>query len=50
MRTFLFLLLLALFLYSPWGPSWGKFAVNMSLIVYVSGKIFKHVPRGRHYE
>lgn len=48
MRTFLFILAVAVFLYSPWGPSWGQFAVNMSLIVFVASKIFKNVPR-RHY-
>ncbi len=49
MRNFLFLLALAIFLYSPYGPSWGQFAVNMSLIVTVGSYLMKSVSKRRYY-
>ncbi|GAB2452449.1 hypothetical protein GCM10011375_39470 [Hymenobacter qilianensis] len=50
MRKFLFFLALAIFLYSPYGPSWGQFAVNMSLIVAFFSFMSKAIPPRRHYD
>ncbi|MBC6992495.1 hypothetical protein [Hymenobacter sp. BT491] len=50
MRKFLFFLALAIFLYSPYGPSWGRFAVNLSLVIVMFSILGKAVPRRRSYD
>lgn len=50
MRRILLLLALALFLYSPYGPEWGRFAVNMALILAVFLSFSKAHPKPRYYD
>ncbi|WP_159451904.1 hypothetical protein [Hymenobacter roseosalivarius] len=50
MRNFLFLLAMAIFLYSPYGPSWGRFAVNMTIIFTVGTFLMKNIPKRRYYD
>jgi len=33
MKTFLLILALAIFLYSPYGPSWGQLVVNTGIVL-----------------
>ncbi|WP_185284637.1 hypothetical protein [Hymenobacter sp. NBH84] len=33
MKTFLLILTLAIFLYSPYGPSWGQLVVNAGVVL-----------------
>lgn len=48
MRTFLIVLVTALFLYSPWGPSWGRSVVNMGIVLSLFSFYGKHVPKRRY--
>jgi hypothetical protein len=50
MRKFLLIVATVIFLYSPYGPSWGRFAVNMTLIVFVGSFFMKRVPKPRYYD
>jgi hypothetical protein len=50
MRKFLLIVATVIFLYSPYGPSWGRFAVNMTLIVLVGSFFMKRVPKPRYYD
>ncbi|MGI4734792.1 MAG: hypothetical protein ACRYG7_06380 [Janthinobacterium lividum] len=49
MRTFLIILVAAIFLYSPWGPSWGRLVVNAGIVLTIFGFYGKHVPKRRHW-
>jgi hypothetical protein len=49
MRTFLIVLAIAIFLYSPLGPSWGQDAVNVAIVLAIFGTIAKAVPKRRYY-
>jgi hypothetical protein len=49
MRKFLIVLATAIFLYSPYGPSWGKDAVNVVIVLLIFGAIGKVVPKRRYY-
>lgn len=49
MRKFLFVLVTAIFLYSPLAPSWGKDAVNVAIVLLIFGLIGKAVPKRRYY-
>jgi hypothetical protein len=48
MRKFLLVLAMAIFLYSPYGPSWGQAAVNMSLVLLLFGTLAKGLPKRRY--
>ena len=48
MRTFLFILATALFLYSPFGPSWGRDVVNLGIVLVVFNFFIKAVPKRRY--
>jgi hypothetical protein len=50
MRKFLLLLALAIFLYSPYGPSWGRFAVNMIMVVTIGLFLMKNIPQRRWFD
>ncbi|GGF27121.1 hypothetical protein [Hymenobacter cavernae] len=49
MRTFLIILVTAIFLYSPYGPSWGRDVVNMTIVLAIFGTIGKNMPRRRYH-
>lgn len=48
MRKFLLLVATAIFLYSPYGPGWGKFAVNAVVILSIFSFYAKAVPKRRY--
>jgi glucose uptake protein GlcU len=48
MRTFLLMLVLAVFLYSSFAPSWGREAVNIALVVGLFWFLGRAVPRRRY--
>jgi hypothetical protein len=50
MRKFLLLLALAIFLYSPYGPNWGRFAVNMTIVVTIGLFLMKNIPQRRWFD
>jgi hypothetical protein len=49
MRKFLFVLVAAIFLYSPYGPSWGQDVVNVAIVLFIFRLIGKAVPKRRYY-
>jgi len=48
MRTFLIALAIAIFLYTPFAPSWGRDVVNVGIVLTLFGFYGKHVPRRRY--
>lgn len=50
MRKILLVVATAIFLYSPHGPSWGQFAVNMVIVVTVCLYFMKSVPKPNYRE
>ncbi|MBO3272961.1 hypothetical protein [Hymenobacter defluvii] len=51
MRKFLIILALAIFLYSPYGPSWGRFVVNAAVVLSIFSFYGKSLPtRPHHYD
>ncbi|QIL78343.1 hypothetical protein [Hymenobacter sp. HDW8] len=50
MRKFLFFLALAIFLYSPYGPSWGQFVVNGIIVLSIFAFYSKGHPKRRYYD
>jgi hypothetical protein len=50
MRKFLFVLVAAIFLCSPLGPSWGQFAVNAAIVACLFSFFGKHAVTRRRYE
>lgn len=50
MRKFLIIMATAIFFYSPYGPSWGRFAVNMAIVVTVGLYFMKSVPKPNYRE
>ncbi|MGY2134407.1 hypothetical protein ACW9KT_19415 [Hymenobacter sp. HD11105] len=48
MRKFLFFLALAIFLYSPYGPNWGQFAVNCGIVLGIFAIYSKFHPKRRY--
>ena len=49
MRRFLLFLVLAIFLYSPYGPSWGQTAVNFAIVAIIFGFVGRGQNRRRYY-
>ncbi|WP_324680129.1 hypothetical protein [Hymenobacter sp. GOD-10R] len=49
MRTFLFILTTAIFLYSPYGPSWGRDVVNIGIVLTLFSFFGKALPKGQSY-
>ncbi|WP_157530230.1 hypothetical protein [Hymenobacter norwichensis] len=50
MRKFLIIVALAIFLYSPYGPSWGQFAVNAAIVLSIFSFLGKHQPKHRYHD
>lgn len=50
MRKILLILVIALFLYSPYGPSWGRFVVNMAIVLGIFGFLSKGLPKRRYHD
>lgn len=48
MRTFLLVLAAAVFLYTPFAPSWGRAVVNTGIVLALFGFFAKAVPRRRY--
>jgi hypothetical protein len=48
MRKFLIVLATAIFLYSPYGPSWGRTAVNAVIMLSIFGFYAKNIPKRRY--
>ena len=48
MRKFLLVLATAIFLYSPFGPSWGRSVVNAGIVLAIFGFYGKHIPKRRY--
>jgi hypothetical protein len=49
MRKFLIVLATAIFLYSPYGPSWGQFVVNAAIVLAIFSFFGKAVPKRRYH-
>lgn len=49
MRKLLLLVAVAIFLYSPYGPSWGQVAVNAVIVGTLFGFLGKAVPTRRYH-
>lgn len=49
MLRFLSILALAIFLYSPLGPSWGQTAVNCVIVLFIFSFVGKGQNRPRRY-
>ena len=47
-RKILFILAIALFLYSPYGPAWGRFVVNMAIVFGIFRFFSKGLPKRRY--
>lgn len=50
MRKLLIIVATVIFLYSPYGPKWGRFAVNMTIVVAVGLYFMKSVPKPNYRE
>ena len=48
MRKYLLLVAAAIFFYSPYGPSWGQFAVNAAIVLTIFSFFAKAVPKRRY--
>lgn len=48
MRKFLFVLVTAIFLYSPYGPTWGRTVVNAGIMLSILGFYAKNIPKRRY--
>ena len=50
MRKILLILAIAFFLYSPYGPTWGRFVVNMALVLGIFSFFSKGLPKRRYHD
>ena len=50
MRKILLIVAMVIFLYSPYGPSWGQFAVNMAIVLCIFSFFSKGHPKQRYYD
>jgi hypothetical protein len=50
MRKFLLIVATAIFLYSPYGPSWGRFAVNAAIVLSIFSFFSKQHPKARYHD
>lgn len=48
MRKFLLIVATAIFLYSPYGPSWGHLVVNAAIVLTLFSFMGKNVPKRRY--
>jgi len=49
MRKVLFVIALLIFLYCPWGPNWGRDAVNLFLAACLFSYLGKNILRRNRY-
>jgi hypothetical protein len=50
MRKVLLIVATAIFLYSPYGPSWGRTAVNAVILLAFANSCFRSMPKRRYYD